>query len=96
MMSLGADDKGDLGFVCFSTDFSCGSSDAGQLVSDCQLPRFECREDNLLNDLSVLAFANTISEHENLFRLLVRVFHERLQVGLDHFGHARDDFPVDQ
>ena len=43
-----------------------------------------------------MTFANTISEHKNLLGLLVRVFHKGLEVGLDHFGHSRDDLPVDQ
>jgi len=96
MMSLGTNNKGDLGFVCFPTDFSGCSSDTGQLVSTCQLHRVERRIKNLLDDLSVLPFADTISEHEDLFGLLVRVLHKSLEVGLDHFGHSRDDLPENQ
>ena len=94
MMSLGTDNKGDLGFVCFPTDFSGCSSDAGQFVSGCQFRL--ARISNSLDDLSVLPFADTISEHEDLFGLLVRVLHKSLEVGLDHFGHSRDDLPENQ
>ena len=47
----------------------------------------------LLDHLCILAFTNSISEHDDLCRLGLLVGDKRLEVGLDHPGHPVNDLP---
>ena len=97
-MSFGADDECDSGFIVIPADLSSCGSDTGQFLPAHQLSsrepsRFQL---NLLDDLAVLPLADSISEHENLFRPFFGVLHESLEVSLDHTSHIANDFSVDQ
>lgn len=67
IVSLGADDESELRLVVGSTN--CGScfSESGQFLPIRQLYLCDSREGmSLLDDMSVLTFGNTISEHDDL------------------------------
>ena len=96
VVSLGADDKGELGLVVGSTDGSSCLSESLQFLPVRQLTIQRGRKESLLDNMSVLSFGDTISEHDDLVGKFTGSLLEHGVVSFSHASEIGNNFPTHQ
>ena len=96
VVSLGADDESEFRLVVGSTDGSSCLSESFQFLPIRQLTIRRQDQESLLDNMSILPFGDTISEHDDLVGKFTSSLLEHGVMGLSHASEVGNNFPTHQ